>query len=790
MLDSMAIEAPKEPARAGELGPGDLFAGRYEIQERVGRGGMGAVYKARDVYLDETIALKVLDLGVDPTPASVLRFREEVKLARRVTHPNVARVFDIGEHEGVFFLTMELLDGATLRALLRVERSLDFARAASISRALCDGLAAVHAAGIIHRDLKPENVLIDRSGRVALSDFGIARSLQGELNITVGALGTPSYMAPEQAAGASIDARADLYSLGLMLFEMVAGFRPFGSSSQAAKELQSLKTPEPFATAVLRCIEPDPGARPRSIEEVQRLLAQASPEIFAAPAQAHGPAEGLAKTLPDVGSHATPRSHGSPGAPVSVALRTGLTDGRSLAVLPLRYVGAPEHAYLGDVLTEELVDALSRTRGLRVLGVGATARYRDARDPQQIGRELGVFAVVDGTAQIGAGRLRINARLVDGALGVQRWCERYEGGLEDLFELQTSIARRVAEALRVELTTLAHSGGAPAEAIDLYLTGRSRMRTLDYTATSEAVELFARAVELAPAFAPAMAAHAAACVRSWFLYASPSRARDWETEAKASVARARELAADLAETHYAAGMLATQFGDFSAAVRALARSLLIAPTYPEAQEYLGMLECEAGRPEEGVRRLAFAKQLNPQLSHSYVFIARHHALHGRYAEAEAKIEELERLRSRDHFPVVFARIRYAAWRRDMAGLEEANKRCQASTALSRECLRAFAQAILGESTPEEADQLFARALGVAENLRLIAIVTQLRIETLAGSGRPEAALHHLLRAATSILVDLEWLDRCPLLDEVRAMPPFAEARRRVHARAHAVWTPC
>jgi serine/threonine-protein kinase len=788
MLDSMAIEAPKEPARAGELGPRALFAGRYEILERIGQGGMGAVYKVRDIYLDESIALKVLDLGVDPTPASVMRFREEVKLARRVTHPNVARVFDIGEHEGVFFLTMELLDGSTLRGLLRTERRLDFKRAAPIARALCEGLAAVHAAGIIHRDLKPENVLIDRTGRVALSDFGIARSLQGELHLTVGALGTPSYMAPEQAAGASIDARADLYSLGLVLFEMLAGFRPFGPSSQAATELQSLMTPDPFATAVLRCIELDPRARPASIEEVRRLLTQAAPEIFAATVD--DGELGSAKTRPDVGSHLTPRSHSSPSAPVSVALmKTGLTDRRALAVLPLRYIGAPEHAYLGDVLTEELVDALSRTRGLRVLGMGATAKYRDARDPQQIGRDLEVFAVVDGTAQLGAGRLRINARLIDAERGVQLWCERYEGGLEDLFELQTSIARRVAEALRVELTTLAHSGGAPAEAIELYLTGRNRMRTLVFQATSEAADLFARAIELAPAFAPAIAAHAAACLRSWFLNASAERKRDWETEAKASVARAKELAGDLAETHFAAGILATQYGDFGAAVRSLARALIIAPTYAEAQEYLGMLECEAGRPEDGARRLAFAAELNPSLSHAFIFIARNHALQGRYAETEAIIVDLERRHGHDHFPVVFARIRFAGWRRDREALARANQRAATSTALPRQCLRAYAQALLGEVRAEEADQLFARVLGVVENLRLIALVTQLRIETLAGAGRPEAALHHLLRAATSILVDLEWLDRCPLFDEVRAMPQFADVRRRVHARANAIWTP-
>jgi serine/threonine-protein kinase len=233
---------------------------------------MGAVYRARDVFLDEIIALKVLDVGVAPTPTAVLRFREEVRLARRVTHPKVARVFDIGEHEGVLFLTMELIEGSTLRDLLKAEHRLDRARAAGIAQAIVEGLSAVHAAGIIHRDLKPENILIDRSGRVALSDFGIARNLTGDLDITSGVLGTPNYMAPEQASARNVDARADIYALGLVLFELFTGVRPLGATEGFPDELARAGMTPAFGALVLRCIELDPAARPRSVDEVRRLL--------------------------------------------------------------------------------------------------------------------------------------------------------------------------------------------------------------------------------------------------------------------------------------------------------------------------------------------------------------------------------------------------------------------------------------------------------------------------------------------------------------------------------------
>ena len=266
-----------EPAKniTDELAQGELFADRYEIQEPLGRGGMGTVYRARDLALGEDIALKLLSFTETPAPVAVLRFRREVKLARRVTHPNVARLYDIGEHLGTLYLTMELIDGPTLRAVLRSERRLAVRRVIEVGRALAAGLSAAHQAGVIHRDLKPTNILIDRSGRVVLSDFGIARGLDEDQSLTTGVVGTPYYMAPEQCEGAlELDGRADVYALGVVLFEMLTGKLPFGGDSDDEVLMKQMTVPAPAA----RSLAPDVPAALDAI--VRRALAKAPADRF------------------------------------------------------------------------------------------------------------------------------------------------------------------------------------------------------------------------------------------------------------------------------------------------------------------------------------------------------------------------------------------------------------------------------------------------------------------------------------------------------------------------------
>ena len=263
----------------GPLEAGERFANRYVVLRMLGVGGMGAVYAVRDDAVGETVALKILTLDVGGRSTEVLeRFRREVRVARRVTHRNVARTFDLGEHGGIHFLTMELVEGESLDARLARQGRLPIAVGAEIAIQICEGLAAAHAAGVVHRDLKPANVLCARSGRVVLTDFGIARALADDGASakvkTAGIVGTPAYMAPEQVSGGVADARADLYALGVVLYELVTGELPFdGDSPMAAAVARLLRDPEDprthmpdlpaeLAALVLRCLAREPAGRP------------------------------------------------------------------------------------------------------------------------------------------------------------------------------------------------------------------------------------------------------------------------------------------------------------------------------------------------------------------------------------------------------------------------------------------------------------------------------------------------------------------------------------------------
>lgn len=398
-----------EPTSASPGGP-PILADRYVILGMLGAGGMGNVYKARDLELEELVALKVLRPELVGAPGVLDRFRREVKLARRVTHPNVARVFDIGDHHGEKFLTMELIDGESLGALLVRERRLAVARVAVLASAICAGLSAAHLAGVIHRDLKPDNVLLDRGGRVVVTDFGIARAVApGADRTATGLVGTPAYMAPEQVEeGVEIDARADLYALGAMLYELVVGEPAWQGSSVLGIAVARLlrppldprvkrpDLPTAFAELILRCMARRPEDRPASADEVAGALA------------------GL--TLPAADRALTML----PEAPVD--LRGAFA--KRVAVLPFRNAGAPEHEYLADGLTEELIDLLSVSPGLRVRSRGVVMRFKGIdRDPRDLGRELDVQVVVEGSVRRAAGTARISARAISVADGFQL-CDR------------------------------------------------------------------------------------------------------------------------------------------------------------------------------------------------------------------------------------------------------------------------------------------------------------------------------------------------------------------------------
>lgn len=756
--DTVGAEVLDEATRArlGALAPGHLFAGRYEIVDLIGRGGMGIVYRARDRDLDEVIALKLLTLRA---PRSVERFQREVRLARRVTHPNVARTHDIGSHDGVHFLTMELIEGQGLDELAGLEPD----EVVRIGEQIAAGLESAHAAGVVHRDLKPANVLIGADGRVVLTDFGIARSTDAGTHETGAIVGTPHYMAPEQVTGGAVDGRTDIYALGLILYELATGGFPFDADTPLAIALVRLHVEpadprsfapigDPLAGVIMRCIARDPSARYQSAGELREALASLSIRAAAIP------------------SLYAPMSPGQ----------------RALAILPFVYRGAPDHDYLGEGVAEELIDTLSRTKGLRVLALGATKRFAEDRDPARIGIELAADVVVDGTVHVAGDRVRIAARLVEADSGVQRWSEHFDGPFGDVFSLQDVMGQRIAESLRLELDAAAHRRTVPQEAIELYLRARRFLRSDLMLRADDAVEMLEKCLELAPAFTPAVPALSMAALRAWWAH-QETRSPERGLRARDFVARAVRDAPDMAETHLAQAMLANQDGRYDEAARALAKTLEIAPTMPEAHWYLGEVQIENGRWKEGTQRIGLALELDPSLTAAYLPLARIAAIEGDYALALSRLERLQARDGASALPILFPRVRYALWFDDVAAIR------RGAEVLARapgEGPRSFHQMIrvaLGDVPAESTRALMEELPSWLGNARFQTLIQQVAVEIYTFAGAHEMAFEMLERAASGILADVEWVRRCPAIAPLRSDPRFATAAATIQERAARTW---
>jgi serine/threonine protein kinase/tetratricopeptide (TPR) repeat protein len=779
---------------SGGLRVGDRFAGRYNVTRELGRGAMGAVYAAHDEEVGEDVAIKVLTL---PDEGALERFRREVRLARRVTHRNAARTYDLGEHSGIRYLTMELVAGDSLAERLHREPRMDPAEAAAIGVQICEGLQAVHEVGIVHRDLKPANVLLEATGRAVLTDFGVARALSGDAVMTVdrsALIGTPAYMAPEQVDGGEVDARTDLYALGAMLYEMLTGVRPFTGDTALAVAIARLQRdpadprthaelPEGLAAVVMRCLSRRADDRPATAGAVADALAQ-----FA------GSATARRTTLPGTATSAPlPATASGTGSVATRSLFASTSPGdRALAVLPFRFRGPAEDAYFAEVLTDELVDLLSMTRGLRVSGSGATAAYAEERDARKVGRELGVEAIVDGTVQRAGDRVRIAARLVTVNDGVQHWSERFEGKLEDVFDLQDRMAKRIAESLRVELITFAAKERAPAEVVEAYLRARSLAAQPDLTGASleQAIDTYDACLQMYPTFPPALAGRAIACVQRWFLPSVVGTGgRDWAALAGEAVAAALQDAPHLAETHLAAARERVSRGDFITAAHHLHTALEIAPTFAGAHDYLGFLQCEAGRSEEGMRHILLARELDPTMSTNILSVLRALAMNGDDAGYERVLAEAKRDPKMPMFGVSFIEMRIAAWRGDLERVRATVPRLPASGENPAATLALlFRSTILGELTDDPTFSAFDEAMAKIASPRFRATTHQVAAEGFALLGRRDLALHHMREAdADGVLVDADWFDRCPALESLRGEPEFIALRNTVRVRADAIW---
>ena len=594
------------------LSPGTRL-GPYEIQSPLGRGGMGEVYRARDTRLQRDVAIKILPSILAADPESVRRFENEARAVASLSHPHVVPLFDVGEHEGMRYAVTELVSGETLRSRM-AQGALPAGEAAEIAAQVAEGLGAAHDRGLVHRDVKPENVVLTPSGFARVLDFGLAKRsgpvigaeageeepTRSELLTEPGVVaGTVGYMSPEQVRGELVDARSDVFSLGVVLWEMLTGRRPFRGDSHVEtlnailkeepqpEDLESL--PPDLARIVRRCLEKRKDSRYHSAADLAhdlRIAVQEPRRTAAVPPPAR-PAHGRRRLR--IGGIAA-LFVAILAAVYLIARRTAPTSSstlpRTLAVLPFRAIsaeGMPEHFGLG--LADSLIGRLASLRELTVRPTSAIARYETGTsDASEIGRRLGVDAVLEGTYQKLEGMTRVSVQMTDVSAGGLLWSDRIDVPEGRLFELQDTISRRVADKLSIELAPTLRRTSGPTEQVPdrimaQYLAGRARLVRVPSAVVDERrqiVEAFDAIVDEAPNFARAIGARAYA--RAWLSFVRPSP--ETMSAALADADRALELDPDLAEPHLARASVAwSSLGgwDVVRAVRELKRAVTLSP---------------------------------------------------------------------------------------------------------------------------------------------------------------------------------------------------------------------
>lgn len=791
-----------------------LYGGRYELLSLVGAGSYGSVYRAGDNELEEIVAVKVLRHERLSQPGALARFRKEVRLARRVAHPNVARTFDIGRHQGDPFLTMEYIDGQPLTRFCplgaRVGDLLPIRLVLLIASQICSGLSALHGAGIIHKDLKPDNVLITDDGRVTITDFGIASALsEPECENTVAApiSGTPAYMAPEQVRGyGRIDTRADLYAVGVILFQMFTGQLPFSGRSGVANSLARLyEAPadahkvrphlSPGIVALLgRCLAREPEQRFQSADELARAIAAELPPgpslvellkrrgaarsglAISATMRLPGPATPARHSKPVAASGSAGGSAAGSHAPVLAPELRQLP----IAVLLFSAAGDAVEDYLVVGLTEELIDHLSECEGLRVTSSAVVREIpAGAREPGVIGRQLMVKVVLDGSLRLTSGGLQAVVRLIDVDSRLQFAVRRFERSDRNILALATEIAAAISTLLTVRLEKSHGELLNDPVAVDLYLRARHQYNRMNPEGSRLCVRLFEEALTRMPSDPTLLTGYATALARLWF-YSGDNCAE----RALAATEQAIQAAPDSGEPYLAlANIRLNEFKPVEAAA-AVCRALASAPHLAESHELIGLLLSETGPLDAALHQLSHSLVLDKSVPRVRIALSRAHMLSGN-TQAAFQLIRLDGCDPGFIRILASAQARLTCWLRDK---ERARALLQEPLMRLPECIYAQRrlELLLGENEVPLEESFPAHYQNPKTSPRARSIGLQSRIEYHCLRNEYEQALLALRSAVELGIIDILWLDLCPLLAPLAALPGHAELRATVAERARAV----
>src|SRR5262245_19494283 len=639
--------------------------GPYEILATLGAGGMGEVYRARDPRLKRDIAIKVLPQDVASSPERLARFEREATTVAGLNHPNIVVLHSIEEAQGTRFLTMELVEGRSLDHSV-TPGGLPAERVIELGIAMADALVAAHERGVIHRDLKPANVMLTREGRIKVLDFGLAKlatpdrssdltkteTMSAPLSLLGHVVGTVPYMAPEQIRGEAVDARTDLFALGIVLYELVAGKRPFAGNTHADISATILRDrPEALASArrdvpadldriVSRCLEKNPRERFQTALDVSNEL------------------------------HSLRRDpeRGEP------RLRTRIATGKvaSIAVLPFANRSpTADDEYFSDGLTDELLSVLSKIKGLRVTARTSSFHFKGTKDDvPTIGRKLEVATLLEGSVRKAGNRIRVSVQLVNVADSSPLWSETYDRMLEDIFAVQDDIAHSVVKELRTtllgeaddsvasgaakaEVARAAKGRGTDPESHRLYLLAQHLFARRNREDTAKGIEYLKQALAQDPEFALAWVelgtAHAGEADMTWAPVAEGyGRARE-------AVERALALEPDLPEGHARMGSIQMYHDwDWKGAAVSVARALELAPGNSRVLGVAGALAKNLGRLEEAIEFYYRALEQDPLSASAHYSLAYALDAADRFEEAEAMY--LKALELVPQLPIVHAKL--------------------------------------------------------------------------------------------------------------------------------------
>jgi serine/threonine protein kinase/tetratricopeptide (TPR) repeat protein len=739
------------------------LAGRYTIGRELGQGGMAVVYLAHDVRHDRDVALKVLrpDIGSE---IGAERFLREIKLAARLAHPHILPLYDSGEAEGLLFYVMPNMEGNSLRERLERERQLPLRDALVITRQVASALDYAHRHGVVHRDVKPENILL-HDGAAMVADFGIGKALSaqgGSITQTGIAVGTPAYMSPEQASGDSdVDGRSDLYSLGCVLYEMLAGEQPFTGPTAQAVITKRFVAPIPMVSHTREV--------PDGVDQtVARALARTPVDRFPTAAD-------LVAALDLIRGEgvATP-----PGGRPSASP----PPRKSIAVLPLANRSAdPENEYFSDGMTEEIINVLAKVPGMQVASRTSCFAFKGKDiDVRAVGEKLGVGSVLEGSVRKVGNRIRISAELIDVATGYHLWSETYDRQLEDVFAVQDEISRAIVDALKVRLGSDTGKLVVPAtenlEAYTLYLKGRYFVNHISEAEVRRGLDFFQQALDIDPHYAQAHAGIADCWCNIADNWVEPSEAYP---RAKAAAEQALALDPSLAEALTSIGKVRGWYEwDFTGAEEVLRRAVQINPNYAEAHFVFGSALPSVGKLSEAIGEMRQALVVDPLSAHFSRWLGRFHLYAREYDSAIAQSRKTMEMAPEYSLTCIDMGTAYLA----KGDPEQSLKWFQHGQSLkssirSYDALIVRALAAMGQR--EEADAIMQRLEGEAKHQYVRQEVMAMGYAAL---GDLERAFGCLDRALAERSAGLVYLHIDPGFDPLRSDPRYAALVERVGVR--------